>query len=86
MEGAALVEDLAGITFGVELYVPWDTPDTVVDVHSEGVVPLGLFRTLLVWSAVGRTRRKVVFCKGGMSTVYVFWFLIRVDWIRTFMM
>ena len=41
MEGAPLVEDRAGITFGVELYVPWDAPEAVVDIHSEGVVPLG---------------------------------------------
>ena len=41
MEGAALVEDCAGITFGVELFVPWDAPEAVVDIQSEGVVPLG---------------------------------------------
>ena len=40
-EGTALVENRAGITFGVELYVPWDAPKAVVDIHSEGVVPLG---------------------------------------------
>ena len=40
MEVAVLVEDRAGITFGVELYVPWDAPEAVVDIHSEGVVPL----------------------------------------------
>ena len=39
--GEALVENRAGITFGVELYVPWDAPEAVVDIHSEGVVPLG---------------------------------------------
>ena len=39
-EGAALVENRAGITFGVELYAPWDAPEAVVDIHSEGVVPL----------------------------------------------
>ena len=39
-EGAALVENRTGITFGVELYVPWDAPEAVVDIHSEGVVPL----------------------------------------------
>ena len=38
--GAALAEDRAGITFGVELYVPWDAPEAVVDISSEGVVPL----------------------------------------------
>ena len=35
MEGAALV--CAGITFGVKLYVPWDAPEAVVDIRSEGV-------------------------------------------------
>ena len=40
MEGVALVENRAGITFGVELYVPWDVPEAVVDISSEGVVPL----------------------------------------------
>ena len=39
-EAAALVENRAGITFGVELYVPWDAPEAVVDIRSEGVVPL----------------------------------------------
>ena len=40
-DGAALVEGRAGITFGVELYVPWDPQEAVVDIHSAGVVPLG---------------------------------------------
>ena len=40
-DGAALVEGRAGITFGVKLYVPWDAPEAVVDIHSEGVVNLG---------------------------------------------
>ena len=39
-DGAALAEVWAGITFGVELYVPWDAPEVVVDISSEGVVPL----------------------------------------------
>ena len=39
-DGAALVENRAGITFGVELYIPWDAPEAVVDIQSEGVVPL----------------------------------------------
>ena len=38
--GAALAEDRAGILFGVELYVPWDAPEALVDISSEGVVPL----------------------------------------------
>ena len=39
-DGAALAEVRAGVTFGVELYVPWDAPEAVVDISSEGVVPL----------------------------------------------
>ena len=40
MNGVAVVEDRAGITFGVELYVPWDVPEAVVDISSAGVIPL----------------------------------------------
>ena len=40
MNGVAVVEDRAGITFGDELYVPWDAPEVVVDISSAGVVPL----------------------------------------------
>ena len=40
-DGAALVEGRAGIMFGVQLYVPWDAPEAVVDIHSDGVVNLG---------------------------------------------
>ena len=41
MDGVALAEVRAGITLGVELYVPWDAPEAVVDISSYGVVPLG---------------------------------------------
>ena len=37
-DGAAVVGDQAGITFGVELVIPWDAPKAVVDLQSEGVV------------------------------------------------
>ena len=36
----SVVDNRAGITFGVELYVPWDAPEAVVDISSDGVVPL----------------------------------------------
>ena len=39
-DGAALVENRAGITLGVELYVPWDTLEAVVDISPAGVVPM----------------------------------------------
>ena len=30
--GVSVVDDRAGIMFGVQLYVPWDAPEAVVDV------------------------------------------------------
>ena len=39
-DGVALAKVRAGIAFGVELYVLWDAPEVVVDISSEGVVPL----------------------------------------------
>ena len=30
----------AGVTFGVELYVPWDAPEMVIYLSSTGTVPL----------------------------------------------
>ena len=41
MEGAALVDDRVGVTFDVELCVPWDAPEAVVDINSADVVMLG---------------------------------------------
>ena len=38
--GFSVVDNRVGITFGVELYVPRDAPEAVVDVLSAGVVPL----------------------------------------------
>ena len=82
-EGAALVENRAGITFGVELYVPWDVPEAVVDIHSEGVVPLGSNPDV-----IGLTGRRPDAAESRiqeMSAVYVFWFRMRGDWIKIFM-
>ena len=41
MEGAALVDDRVGVTFDVELCVPWDAPEAVVYINSADVVTLG---------------------------------------------
>ena len=37
-DSAAAAGGRAGITFGVELVVPWDAPEAVVDLHSNGVM------------------------------------------------
>ena len=39
-DGFSIVVNRAGVTFGVELYVPWDAPEAVVDISSAGAVPL----------------------------------------------
>ena len=39
-DSAAVAGGRAGITFGVELVVPWDAPEPVVDLHSDNVMDL----------------------------------------------
>ena len=39
-DNAAAVGGRAGITFDVELVIPWDTPEAVVDLHSEILLDL----------------------------------------------
>ena len=37
---SSVVDNREGNTFGMDLFVPWDAPESVVDVSSAGVVPL----------------------------------------------
>ena len=39
-DGFSIVDNRAGVTFGVELYMPWDAPEMAVDLSSTGTVPL----------------------------------------------
>ena len=39
-DGFSIVDNRACVTFGVELYMPWDAPEMVVDLSSTGTVPL----------------------------------------------
>ena len=43
MNGAALVDDRSGVTFNVELCIPWDAPEAVVDINSAELDSLGSF-------------------------------------------
>ena len=43
MSGSALMDDRSGVTFDVELCIPWDAPEAVVDIKSAEVVTLGSF-------------------------------------------
>ena len=38
--GFSIVDNRAGVTFGVELYVPWDAPEMAIDLSANGTVPL----------------------------------------------
>ena len=38
--GFSIVDNCAGVTFGVELYVPWDAPEMATDLSAKGTVPL----------------------------------------------
>ena len=39
-DGLSVVDTHVGVTFGVELYVPWDAPEAVVDLSAAHVVPM----------------------------------------------
>ena len=39
-DGFSVVNHRAGVTLWVELYVPWDAPEAVVDISSADAVPL----------------------------------------------
>ena len=47
-DSAAAAGDRAGITFGVELVVPWDAPEAVVDLHSDGMMDLDTVPDVIV--------------------------------------
>ena len=64
----------AGITFGVELVVPWDAPEAVVDLHSDGVVDLetapdviGLTGSRSVSDSAGKRCAKCVCFSSGFT-------------------
>ena len=38
--GFSVVDNRAGVTFGVELDVPWDAPEMATDLSAKGTVPL----------------------------------------------
>ena len=38
--GFSIVDNRAGVTFGVELYVPWDAPEMAIDLSAKDTVPL----------------------------------------------
>ena len=78
MSGAALVDDRSGVTFDVELCIPWDAPEAVVDINSAEVVTLGsfpdkvgLFAAEKMQQSVGFYRGETVEASGSWSQMYV---------------
>ena len=58
----SIVDNRVGVTFGVELYIPWDTPEMAVDLESADTVP---FRNVPdVFGMIGRhdstTERRIL--------------------------
>ena len=85
-DSAAAAGGRAGITFDVELVVPLDSPEPVVDLHSDGVMDfIGRSRTLLAWLVGSRVLQYVGFCREEMCEVCVLWFQIQGGWSRIFM-
>ena len=80
-DGFSIVDNRAGVTFGVKLYVPWDAPEMAVDLDSAGTVPLSN-----VPDVVATGRRKVVFCKEGMHVAFEWLFRTAEVWTRIFTM
>ena len=39
-DGFSIVDNRAGVTFGVKLYVPWDAPEMAINLSSTSTVPL----------------------------------------------
>ena len=62
-DGFSVVDNHAGVTFGVELYVPWDAPEAVVDISS-AAVPLRNVPIFSEWLAVVTARQRVAFFQG----------------------
>ena len=84
-DGVAGVGGWAGITFGVELVVPWDAPEAVFGLQSEGVVDLGTIPdALLAWLVGGRVLQNVEFCREEICAMCMFWFRIRGGWNKIF--
>ena len=78
MSDAALVDDRSGVTFDVELCIPWDAPEAVVDINSAEVVTLGsfpdkvgLFVHQKMQQSVGFYRGETVEASGSWSQMHV---------------
>ena len=74
MEGVALIEDRVGVTFDVELCVPWDAPQAVVDVNSADVVTLGTLPDKVGLFGCRKDAAAVVSYSDGIVVVLDFWF------------
>ena len=84
MEGVALVEDCVGVTFDVELCVPWDALEALLDINSADVVMLGSLPDKMVCLTAVKMQLPVVSCRGGIVEMLYFWFPVYAVWTRIF--
>ena len=87
-DGFSLVDHHAGVTFAVELFVPWDASEMAVDLSSTSAVPLRNVPD--VFRMVGRrdsatAQQRVAFLKGGTPVAFECLFRTAEVWTRTFM-
>ena len=84
--GFSVVDNHAGVTFGVELYVPWDVPEMAMDLSAKGTVPLRNVQD--VFGMCGRrkgvTESRIL--QGGMRLVFGSSSQIAAVWKRISMM
>ena len=86
-DGFSIVDNHAGVTFGVELYVPWDAQEMAVDLDSAGTYCTSTERAGCLWDDWSSTaRRKVAFFKELTRVVFECLFRTAEVWTRSFTM
>ena len=84
--GFSVIDNRAGVTFGVELYVPWDAPEMATDISAKGTVLLRNVQDVFGMRGrrKGATESRIL--QGGMRVVFVSSSRIAAVWKRISMM
>ena len=85
--GFSIVDNRAGVTFGVELYVTWDAPEMAIDLSAKGTVPLRNVPDVFGMSGHSDSVIESHILQGrDARIVSECWFWTAVVWTRIFMM
>ena len=85
-DGFSIVDNRAGVTFGIELNVPWDAPEMAIELTSSGSVPLRNVPDVFGMSGRRDSATESRILQGRDAVVFGYWFRTAVVWNRTFMM